>query len=228
MDSYLFLSLSQSAAAIASTSTSITFSVSSNDFTAEKNSSANQQQQLLQPQHQSPSQLAQMISQQKKTLQLPWPWIIPETVANTPAIPAVGDVPPVTSAALAVPIANRAVAPAKCNWTEHTSPDGYKYSYNSTTGESKWEKLEELTLYEQQQQKPSVQQPQTLSHPQGLFTANSSDTTNAAPNTTSDTASKPASTPSAVGPNFSIFIDSKGCGAPKYSGIWLYTITWIN
>ena len=23
------------------------------------------------------------------------------------------------------------------NWTEHTSPDGYKYYYNSVTGESK-------------------------------------------------------------------------------------------
>ncbi|KAL6519756.1 hypothetical protein OROMI_032650 [Orobanche minor] len=50
---------------------------------------------------------------------------------------------------------------ATLNWTEHMSPDGYKYYYNSLTGESKWEKPEELTLYEQQQQqKPSNQHPQ--------------------------------------------------------------------
>ncbi|PWZ38879.1 Flowering time control protein FCA [Zea mays] len=40
-----------------------------------------------------------------------------------------------------------------CNWTEHTSPEGFKYYYNSITRESKWEKPEEYVLYEQQQQK---------------------------------------------------------------------------
>ncbi|KAK3129284.1 hypothetical protein QOZ80_6BG0476300 [Eleusine coracana subsp. coracana] len=38
-----------------------------------------------------------------------------------------------------------------CNWTEHTSPEGFKYYYNSITRESKWEKPEEYVLYEQQQ-----------------------------------------------------------------------------
>lgn len=27
--------------------------------------------------------------------------------------------------------------PANCDWTEHTSPEGYKYYYNNATGESK-------------------------------------------------------------------------------------------
>jgi hypothetical protein len=65
-----------------------------------------------------------------------------------------------------------------CNWTEHVSPEGFKYYYNSLTLESKvrnganhaiflqilwfilmsccvlqWEKPEEFVLYEQQQQK---------------------------------------------------------------------------
>ncbi|KAG0629215.1 hypothetical protein M758_1G085700 [Ceratodon purpureus] len=39
-----------------------------------------------------------------------------------------------------------------CDWSEHTSPEGYKYYYNSTSGESKWEKPEELKNFEQQQQ----------------------------------------------------------------------------
>ena len=43
-----------------------------------------------------------------------------------------------------------------CNWTEHTSPEGFKYYYNSMTRESKWEKPEEYVLYEQQQQQQKL------------------------------------------------------------------------
>lgn len=66
--------------------------------------------------------------------------MVPQTVGSGAANPAIGDVAPASAtstAAPVVPVATQAVAPIKCNWTEHTSPDGYKYYYNSTTGESK-------------------------------------------------------------------------------------------
>ncbi|CAM0950682.1 unnamed protein product [Alopecurus aequalis] len=51
-----------------------------------------------------------------------------------------------------------------CNWTEHTSPEGFKYYYNSITRESKWEKPEEYVLYEQQQHQKLI----LLQHQQKL------------------------------------------------------------
>ncbi|KAH9766239.1 Flowering time control protein FCA [Citrus sinensis] len=167
------------------------------------------QQQLHQPYQQSPSQLAQMLSQQTQTLQatfqssqqafsqlqqqlqlmqpsnqnLPlqqgsqgtkqqsqWAGIAPQTVASAPASAPAADLPVSTSIGPAASVSSQTVAPAKSSWTEHTSPDGYKYYYNCVTGVSKWEKPEELTLFEQQQQqqKPPVQQPPSQLHSQVL------------------------------------------------------------
>ncbi|GMI80217.1 FLOWERING CONTROL LOCUS A [Hibiscus trionum] len=161
------------------------------------------QQQLLQPLQQSPSQLAQMLSQQTQTLQASfqssqqafsqlqqqlqlmqpsnqnmtlqqnsqapkqqWAGMTPQTVGSGPANTLGTDVSSSASAATA-PVRAPAVASVECHWTEHTSPDGFKYYHNSLTLESKWEKPEELTLFEQQQlqQKPLGQQPQIQSHP---------------------------------------------------------------
>ncbi|XP_042516261.1 flowering time control protein FCA-like isoform X3 [Macadamia integrifolia] len=177
-------------------------------------SAPNVQQQMVQPQHQASTQLAQMLSQQNQVLQASfqssqqafsqlqqqlhtiqpssqnltqqqasqaskqqpsWTGIMPQTTAGAPATAVA---PSTTSNSPLVPASVQTAAPLTCNWTEHTSPEGYKYYYNSVTGESKWEKPEEFTLFEQQQHqqkqqhKPSVQQlhpqPQTQSHAQVL------------------------------------------------------------
>ncbi|XVE65493.1 hypothetical protein DITRI_Ditri08aG0004300 [Diplodiscus trichospermus] len=166
------------------------------------------QQQLLQPLHQPPSQLAQMLSQQTQTLQASfqssqqafsqlqqqlqlmqpsnqnmslqqnsqaskqqWAGMTQHTVGSNPANTPGTDVFSSASTA-AASVMTPTVAPVECHWTEHTSPDGFKYYHNSLTRESRWEKPEELTLFEQrqqqqqqQQQKPPVQQPQTQSQP---------------------------------------------------------------
>ncbi|XP_028753567.1 flowering time control protein FCA [Neltuma alba] len=151
--------------------------------------STSMQQQPLQPQ-QSPSQLAQMLSQQTQTLQASFhssqkafsqlqqqlQMMQPSSQGLTlqqnaesmkkqsrwtGAAPT-ADVPSSLSASAAPPISQN-ITPAKCDWTEHISPEGFKYYHNSVTGESRWEKPEELILSEQQ--RPSVQQSQNQSQP---------------------------------------------------------------
>ncbi|GAB2254473.1 hypothetical protein Droror1_Dr00022282 [Drosera rotundifolia] len=48
-----------------------------------------------------------------------------------------------------------------CEWSEHVCPDGYKYYFNCMTFESRWEKPEEYSMYEEQLHK-SEQQLQNL------------------------------------------------------------------
>ncbi|XP_028787831.1 flowering time control protein FCA-like isoform X1 [Neltuma alba] len=58
------------------------------------------------------------------------------------------------------------MALSKCIWTEHRSPEGFKYYYNSVTQQSQWEKPGELTLSERQM--PTFPQYQSQLQPPAL------------------------------------------------------------
>ncbi|XP_058068429.1 flowering time control protein FCA-like [Magnolia sinica] len=129
-----------------------------------------QQLNLMQPNIQSLS--LQQTSQAGKP-QSPWTGITAQTAISSQATAPSVIVPSAMSAAPATTLGALALPTLTCHWTEHTSPEGYKYYYNSVTTESKWEKPEELTLFEQQQQqqklyqqKLAVPQPQSESHTQ--------------------------------------------------------------
>ncbi|WRX20796.1 RNA recognition motif domain - like 10 [Theobroma cacao] len=121
-----------------------------------------QQLQLMQPSNQNMT-----LQQNSQASKQQWAGMTPQAAGSTPASTPSTDVPSSASAP-AAPVMTPTVTPGECHWTEHTSPDGFKYYHNSLTRESRWEKPEELALFEQQQQqqqKPPVQQPQTQSHP---------------------------------------------------------------
>ncbi|KAJ8634980.1 hypothetical protein MRB53_009247 [Persea americana] len=115
-----------------------------------------------------PTAQNQQLNSQTSKPQSPWSGVMPQTVVSSPANAPATVAPSTISATPAVPVSTQAVAPQTCNWTEHTSPEGYKYYYNSVTTESRWEKPDELTLFEQQQQQQKLQQQhlQKLSVPQ--------------------------------------------------------------
>ncbi|XP_058112064.1 flowering time control protein FCA isoform X2 [Magnolia sinica] len=116
-----------------------------------------QQLHLMQPSSQS---LIQQQNTQTGKPQSPWTGIMPQMSASNLATASASVAPSTISAAPVIPVGAQVAVPLTCNWTEHTSPEGFKYYYNSVTTESKWEKPEELTLFEQQQQQQKLQQQQ--------------------------------------------------------------------
>ncbi|KAK1323358.1 Flowering time control protein FCA [Acorus calamus] len=92
-----------------------------------------QQLQLMQP-----SSLNQQQSSQTTKLQSPWSTVMPQTV-STAATTAPASMSMSVSASPAVPASSKSLAPLTCSWTEHTSPEGFKYYYNSVTSESKYQ-----------------------------------------------------------------------------------------
>uniref|UniRef100_A0A2P2LRL4 Uncharacterized protein MANES_03G206500 n=1 Tax=Rhizophora mucronata TaxID=61149 RepID=A0A2P2LRL4_RHIMU len=130
-----------------------------------------QQVQMMQPAHQGLS-----LQQSSQVAKQQWPGMAPQNVATTAASTLPIDVSHASAPTAAVVTQT---VPVKYNWTEHTSPEGFKYYYNSVTRESQWEKPEELALVNQQHSQPqqqqlqlkhSVQQPQNQAYPHVLPT----------------------------------------------------------
>ncbi|XP_057415716.1 flowering time control protein FCA isoform X2 [Lotus japonicus] len=124
-----------------------------------------QQLQMMQPSSQA---LTSQQNAEATNKQSPWAGTVAQGAVSTHVAAPAADVPSSTSAASSVPAISQNTTLAKCNWTEHLSPEGFKYYYNSVTGESRWEKPEEFGLSEQQQQRPYAQQSRTQSQPSVL------------------------------------------------------------
>ncbi|KAF5819142.1 putative WW domain-containing protein [Helianthus annuus] len=110
------------------------------------------QQHMMHPLHQSASyqssqQACSQLQQQLQLMQSSNPNLTPQqqstlagSVPQTSATFGYPTIKPVTDslyAASVAPVVFSSGGPVKCNWTEHISLDGYRYYYNSMTGESK-------------------------------------------------------------------------------------------
>ncbi|WVZ63821.1 hypothetical protein U9M48_013424 [Paspalum notatum var. saurae] len=121
-----------------------------------------QQQAALQSSYQSSQQAIyqlqqqlQLMQQQSNLNQQPAAQVSKQQAGQTVQSSTPGGTPGATIPTNINAIPQQVGSPAvslTCNWTEHTSPEGFKYYYNSITRESKWEKPEDYVLYEQQQQ----------------------------------------------------------------------------
>lgn len=64
------------------------------------------------------------------------PWSGPQPTSVAPASTQAA-VMPSSASVTSVPVTSTTAVSLTCNWTEHTSPEGFKYYYNSVTRESK-------------------------------------------------------------------------------------------
>lgn len=84
-------------------------------------------------------------SEQQQVLQIP----VPETAGVGSKSNTVSSISTVS----AEPSSPEKVDLQECDWSEHSCPDGYKYYYNCITCESRWQKPEELALFQKSLQK---------------------------------------------------------------------------